>query len=205
MKNWKISEADFKNKYLIPTEKSIWITEQSKDSNITELIESKSLGTITSILYEDLKEIVFIDTDFTIDFIFKDDKTPEQKHQIDKIVYLEIKSYLKSQLKGTELKDYSVIKQILPQLISIGISVVLIVVIYIFAMKLEKGESVRISGRRAWLKQIIASIAETLGTTGTLIAGTLIISSFIYFIIRKYKNPKIGEILKITNSPRLTI
>lgn len=205
MKNWKISEADLKNKYLIPTEKSIWITEQSKDSNITELIESKSLGTITSILYEDLKEIVFIDTDFTIDFIFKDDKTPEQKHQIDKIVYLEIKSYLKSQLKGTELKDYSVIKQILPQLISIGISVVLIVVIYIFAMKLEKGESVRISGRRAWLKQIIASIAETLGTTGTLIAGTLIISSFIYFIIRKYKNPKIGEILKITNSPRLTI
>ncbi|WP_308992895.1 hypothetical protein QLS71_015460 [Mariniflexile litorale] len=205
MKNWKISETEFKNKYLIPTEKSIWLTDQNKDSNITELIETKSLGTITSIRYEDLKEIVFIDTDSSIDFIFKDDKTPEEKHQIDKIVYSEIKSYLKSQLKGTKLKDYSVIKQILPQLISLGISIILIVVTYIFAMELEKGESVRISGRRAWLKQIIVSIAETLGTTGTLIVGILIIASFIYFIIRKYQNPKRGEILKITNSPRLTI
>ena len=63
----------------------------------------------------DTVEIVFIGSGFTIDFVFKDDKTPDEKHQIDKIVYVEIKSYLKSQLKGTELKDYSVFKQILPQ------------------------------------------------------------------------------------------
>ncbi|SFD41875.1 hypothetical protein [Algibacter pectinivorans] len=205
MRNWKISEADFKDKYLIPTEKSIWLTDQNKDADINELIDTKKLGTIKSIRYEDLKEIVFIDTDYTVDFRFKDDKTPEEIHKIDKIIYSEIKSYLKSQLKGIEIKDYSVFKQILPQLISLGFSVILIVVTYISAMELEKGESIRISGNKAWLKQIIATIAEMLGTIGTLIVGTLIISSFIYFIVRKSQNPKRGEILKITKTPRLTI
>ena len=205
MKNWKISESDFKDKYLIPTEKSIWLTDQNKDADINELIDTKNLGTIKSIRYEDLKDIVFIDTDFTIDFRFKDDKTPEEIHKIDKSVYSEIKSYLKTQLKGIEIKDYSVIKQILPQLMTLGISGILIVVTYISAMELEKGESVRISGRRAWLKQIIVWIAEILGTIGTLVVGTIIILSLIYFIIRKSQNPKRGEILKMTKSPRLTI
>ena len=205
MKNWKISETDFNDKYLIPTEKSIWLTDQNKDADINELIDTKNLGTIKSIRYEDLKEIVFIDTDFTIDFRFKDDKTPEEIHRIDKIVYSEIKSYLKTQLKGIEIKDYSVLKQVLPQLISLGFSIILIVVTYISALELEKGESIRISGNKAWLKQIIVTIAEMLGTIGTLIVGTLIISSFIYFIVRKSQNPKRGEILKITKKPQLTI
>ena len=63
LKNWKISETDFNDKYLIPTEKSIWLTDQNKDADINELIDKKNLGTIKSIRYEDLKEIVFIDTD----------------------------------------------------------------------------------------------------------------------------------------------
>ncbi|MCB4807033.1 hypothetical protein LG651_02135 [Tamlana sp. 62-3] len=205
MKNWKISESDFKDKYLIPTEKSIWLTDQNKDADINQLIDTKNLGIIKSIRYEDLKEIVFIDTDFTIDFRFKDDKTPEEILKVDKIVYSEIKSYLKAQLKRIEIKDYSIFKQILPQLITLGISGILIVVTYISAMQIEKGESIRIAGRRAWLKQIIVWIAEALGTIGTLIVGTLIISSLIYFIIRKSQNPKRGEIFKMTKSPRLTI
>ena len=69
--------------------------------------------------------------------MFKDDKTPDEKHKIDKIIYGEIKSYLKRQLKGTELKNYSVFKQILPQLITLGISGILIVVKYISVMELE--------------------------------------------------------------------
>ena len=92
MKNWIISENDLNNKYLIPTEKSIWLTDQNKDHNITELIETKKIGIVKSVRYDDLKEIVFIDSDLTIDFIFKDDKAPEEKHQVDKIVYGEIKS-----------------------------------------------------------------------------------------------------------------
>lgn len=205
MKNWIISENDLNNKYLIPTEKSIWLTDQNKDHNITELIETKKLGIVTSVRYDDLKEIIFIDSDFTIDFIFKDDKAPEEKYQVDKIVYGEIKSYLKSQLKGTKLKDYSVFKQILPELVTIAISGILIGVTYISAMELEKGESVRISSRRALLKQIIVSIAEILGTTGTLIVGTLIIASLVYLAIRKFQNPKKGEILKITKYSKLII
>jgi hypothetical protein len=39
--------------------------------------------------------------------------------------------------------------------------------------------------------------AGGLGTTGTLILGTLIILTLIYFIIRKVQNPKKGEVLKL--------
>jgi len=205
MKYWKISGTDFKDKYLIATENSIWLTDQNKDANINELIETKTLGTIKSIRFEYLKEIVFIDSDHTIDFKFKDDQTPKEKHHIDEIVYGEIKSYLKNQLKGTELKDYSLFKQILPQLIALVSSGALIAITYISAMQLEKGESAGNSESSAWRKQIIVWIAETLGTIGTLIVGIIIISSLIYFIIRKYQNPKRGEILKFTKSPRLTV
>ncbi len=205
MKSWKISETDFTDKYLILTEKSIWLTDQGKDVNINELIETKKLGVVKSIRYQDLKEIIFNDTDFTIEFTFKDDNVLEEKHRMNKIVYSDIKPYLKTQLKGTELKNYSIFKQILPQLITLGVSVILIVVTYLSAMELEKGESPRVSGRRAWLKQIIVWIADVLGTIGTIIFGTIIVSSLIYLIVRKSQNPKRGEILKITKDTQLNL
>ncbi|UJH90903.1 hypothetical protein LZ575_19725 [Antarcticibacterium sp. 1MA-6-2] len=181
------------------------MTDQNKNVNIQELIATSSLGTINSIRYDDLQEIIFDDTDSTIEFKFKNDNVPEEKYQIQRSVYSEIKDFLKNNLRGTEVQDYSILKQILPHLIILGISVVLIVATYISAVELQKGESIRISGRRAFLKGIIVSSAEVLGLIGTIVIGILIISSLIYFIIKKYQNPKKGEIIKIKRAPQLTL
>ncbi len=205
MKNWIILESQLIDTYLIASEKSIWLSDQNKGVNINELIETKNLGAIKSIRYEDLKEIVFIDSDFTIKFNYKDDKATNEEFQVEKNIYSEIKACLKSNLKGTELKNYSVFKQILPKLITFGVAVTITIVTYIFALEIEKGESLKASGRRAWVKKIIVLIAETLGTTGTLIVGVLLISVLSYVIIKKIQDPKKGEILKITKSPKLIV
>lgn len=205
MKNWIISESELTNKHLIASEKAIWLTDQNKSANINELIESQSLGSIESIRYEDLKEIVFVDSDFTIEMNFKEDKATDKEFQLNKNVYSEIRSYLKTNLKGTVLKNYSVLKQIIPQLIVLGVTSILTIVTYISAMELENGETVRIAGRRAWLKKIVVTIAELLGTTGTLIVGVSLIGLLSYFLIKKIQNPKKGEILEITTSPKLNV
>ena len=205
MTNWIISDTDLNSKYLILTEKSVWLTDQNKNSDIQELIANSKLENIKSIRYDDLEEIIFNDTDSNIEFNFKDDNISEQIYQIRKSVYPEIKDYLKTHLRGTEVKNYSIFKQILPLLIIFAISVILIVATYISALEIQSGESIKVSGRRAWLKQIMVSIAEILGPIGTIIVGILIISILIYFIINKYKNPKRGEIIQIKRSPQLIV
>jgi hypothetical protein len=205
MKNWIISQTDISDKYLIPTEKSIWISEQPKGVNIQELIENKKLRNAKSIRYDDLKEIVFIDSDSTIEFNFIDDKTTDEELKLNKIVFSEIRSYLKNNLKGTELKNYSIFKQVTPHLVILGVTTMLTVVTYLSAIELENEGTVRISGGGYWFKKIIAIIAELFGATGTLIVGIILIGLLTYLLIRKIQNPKKGEILKITNSSKLTI
>ncbi len=205
MKHWKISESDGKHKYLIPTEKAIWLTEQSKNADIDELIRTRNLRAIQSIRYEELKEIIFIDSEYTIDFISKDDKDLGERYEVDKTTYHEIKTYLKNQLKGIALKNYSVFEQIVPQLVTLGFAIILSIVTYVTAIELEKGESLRTSGRKAFLKKIIVGVADGLGTAGTVIVGIIIISAILYLIIKKIQNPLKGEILRMTKYPKLTV
>ncbi|PCH77018.1 MAG: hypothetical protein COB98_04670 [Flavobacteriaceae bacterium] len=205
MKYWKIETLKLKHKYLILTEKSVWLTDQDSRVDINELIESKKLGVIKSIRYKDLKKIVFVDTDCTIEFVFKEGHTPDQTLEIDAAVYGGIKEYLKNKLKGTELKEYTVFKQMVPYLIAIGVLGLYIVITYFAAVELEAGGSMNLYGRKAWLKHVIVSISGVLGTSGTIIVGTVIISLLAYFMIHAYKNPKIGEVLKITKYPQLSV
>ena len=203
MKAWAISKTEVTDKYFIATEKAIWLTEQPKEADISKLIEDKALGTVRSIRYQELKEIIFIDSHFTIEINFKDDKATDEELQIEKSIYSEIRAYLKEHLKGTELKNYSIFKQILPQLFFLGIAALFSVATYLSAMELESGDTVRTAGKRAWLKKIIVLIAEQLGTSGTLIVGILIIGALAYFLIKKIRNPKTGEVLKMATSPQL--
>ncbi|MDY7394847.1 hypothetical protein UMM65_06310 [Aureibaculum sp. 2210JD6-5] len=200
MKHWILSETEFEKSYIILTEKSVWLTSQDKNLDINKLIETKNLGIVKSIRYEDLKEIVFIDSNFSIEFRYKDDSVPEINLPIDKMIYSEIKSYLKNNLKGTELKNFSLFKQILPHLISFVILSLIIGLTYMSALEIESGNEVRVSGGKSF---IITSIAKVLGSTATLIIGVIIISLLIYFISRKIQNPNRGEVLKIKKSPRL--
>ncbi len=203
MKNWIISESEVTNTYFIATEKSIWLSDQKKNVDINELIATKTLDNIESITYEDVKEIIFIDSEYIIEFNYLDDKITDKEFRMDENIYIDIKSYLKNHLKETELKNYPIFKQIASQLTVLGVSVFFVGLIYHTATELEKGESIRISGRRSWLKKIIVSIAELLGSIGVLIVGIILISIMSYFIIKKIKNPKKGELLKMTKYSKL--
>ncbi|MCE2611795.1 hypothetical protein LVD13_02345 [Flavobacteriaceae bacterium D16] len=205
MRNWVISKSEAMDTYMIAQEKAIWLSDQKKDTNILELIESKKLGKIKSIRYEELKEIVFVDSDSTIEFNYVDDKMTDEEFQLDRNTYSDISTYLKNNLKGTEIRNYSVLKQILPELTIMGAALVFFVATYLAALELENGGNINVSGYKSWLKQIVSSIAEVLGTIGTLIIGIIFIGFLTYLVINKVQNPKKGEVLKIKKYPKLSI
>lgn len=197
MKYWRISDSETTNTYLILTEKSFWITEQDKNLNIEKLIADKDLGIVKTLIFEELKEIIFIDSDFSIEFNFKDDNTEDVKIKVTSQIHIEIKKYLKSKMTGVEIKNYSILKQLYPLLIITLITTIFSFSTYFTAVAIENGENIRISGGKAWLKQIIVSIAELLGVTGTFIVGGLILLGCVYTIIKKIQDPKKGEIFMI--------
>lgn len=153
MKNWIINENELTNKYLIVTEKSIWISEQLKELDINEFIKNKNSGTVKSFKYEEIKEIIFIETNVSVQFEFKDKDTESEKFVIDKNVFGEIKTYLKNQLGGIEVKNYSLFKQVLPQLTTLGIGIVFIALTYSTALDLENGIEIPESPKSSIIKK----------------------------------------------------
>jgi hypothetical protein len=203
MKNWIINENELTNKYLIVAEKSIWISEQLKELDINELIESKNLGTVKSFRYEEIKEIVFIETNVSVQFDFKDKDTETEKFVIDKNVFGEIKTYLKNQLGGIEVRNYSLIKQVLPQLTTLGIGIVFIALTFSTALDLENGIEIPESRKSSIIKKLVLFLAELIGVYGSIIFGILFLLAFIFWINKKLQNPKKGEILKFNKNIRL--
>jgi hypothetical protein len=203
MKNWIINENEITNKYLIVTEKSIWISEQLKELDINELIENKNLGTVKNFRYEEIKEIIFIETNVSIQFEFKNKETESEKFVINKNVFREIKTYLKNQLSGIEVKNYSLFKQVLPQLTTLGIGIVFIALTYSTALDLENGIEIPESQKSSIIKKIVLLLAELLGVYSSIVFGILFLLTFIFWINKKLQNPKKGEILKFNKSIRL--
>ena len=203
MKNWIINENELTNKYLIVTEKSIWISEQLKKLDINELIENKNLGTVKSFRYEEIKEIIFIETNVSVQFEFKDKEAESEKFVINKNVFGEIKTYLKNQLGGIEVKNYSLFKQVLPQLTSLGIGIVFIALTYSTALDLENEIEIPESRKSSIIKKIVLLLAELLGVYGSIVFGILFLLAFIFWINKKLQNPKKGEILKFNKNIRL--
>ena len=205
MKIWIIDENENSQTYLIASEKAFRISEQPKNTDIQQLIQNNNLSNVKSIPYKELKEIVLIDTTNTLQLNYKDAKKNDKEFILTESIYTEIRSYLKNNLKGVQLKNYSVLKQVTSQLLILFIASVLSVVTYITATNIEAGKTINFSGRRAWLKKLIATIAEMLGSTGSLIVGTLLVGGISYLVIKKIQNPLKGEVLKISKSPQLSI
>lgn len=203
MKNWIISKGESTNKYLIVTDKSIWISEQLKELDINELIETKNLGTVKSFRYEEIKEIVFIETNVSLQFEFKDKDIETEKFVIDKSVFGEIKTYLKGQLLGIEVKNYSLFKQVLPQLSTLGIGIVFITLTYSKALDLQKGIEIPESQKSTIIKKIILLLAELIGVNGSIVFGILFSVVFIFWINKKLQNPLKGEVFSFNKNIRL--
>ena len=195
MKNWIINENELTNEYLIVTEKSIWISEQLKQLDINELIENKNLGSVKSFRYDQLKEITLVETDFTIEFKFKDKDEEKQSFKIVKTQYGEIRTYLKLNLKGISVKNYSLLKQVLPQLSTLALGIVFFLLTYQTAIELDNGVEIPESRKSSIIKKIVFYFAEFFGIYGTIIIGVIFIITLIFLINRKLQNPKKGEIL----------
>ena len=86
-------------------------------------------------------------------------------------------------------EQLSIWKSITSPLIGLAITLVLGWVIFEEAKVLEAGRTIEISGRRQLVKKLFAWVAETFGTTGTILATATIAAIFLYFIYRNYQNP----------------
>lgn len=195
MKNWIIERKGEFYTYLIISEKSIWISEQHKDSNIQELIKNKNLGNVKSFRYDQLKEIILIETNSSLQFSFKDNDEENQSFDIERNVFGEIRTFLKLKLSGISVKNYSILKQIISQLSTLGFGIVFIFLTYQTAIDLENGVEITANRKRSIIKKIVLVLAELIGVYGTIALGTVFVVIFIFFINKKLQNPEKGEII----------
>ena len=195
MKNWIIERKGEFYTYLIISEKSIWISEQHKDSNIQELIKNKNLGNVKSFRYDQLKEIILIETNSSLQFSFKDKDEENQSLYVERNVFREIRTFLKLKLSGVSVKNYSILKQIKSQLSTLGFGIVFIFLTYQTAIDLENGVEITAGRKRSIIKKIVLVLAELIGVYGTITLGTVFVAILIFFINKKLQNPKKGEII----------
>jgi hypothetical protein len=83
----------------------------------------------------------------------------------------------------------STVSALTPSLVGLAMTILFTFLINDMANDMAQGIPVDTSGRRAFVKQIMAWVAEALGSTGTLAVGTLLVGLCLYFMYKAYKNP----------------
>ncbi|MCT4700229.1 hypothetical protein [Tenacibaculum haliotis] len=204
MKTWIISENEIDNYYLIAKENSIWLTEQPKLTNLRELIDHKKLTNVSVHRYSNIKEIVFNDSDLTLEVEFIDDDTEDLELKFKaSLVYENVKSFLIENLKEIVVKNYSLIKQLKPTSIAILVISALTFFLYKIAISLQSGEEIRATGRRGFIKKIFVAIADFLGPIGSLTIGGILLSLLFFGFINTVRKPKQGKVIKIKKNTEL--
>lgn len=196
MKIWITSEEEKTKNYLIATENSIWITEETKDVNINDLIENNELSNMSIYKTNDIKEVLFNESDSQITIEFKDSKIKDIEINTNSEVFTDVNNFFVSNLKGVEIKNYSLLKQIKPSLFGTALFGGITWVLYTTALSIQNGEHLDTSGRRSLIRKIIVGIADFLGPTGSLIVGGLLTLLFVYTFINTIRKPKEGKVLK---------
>lgn len=196
MKIWITSEEEKTKNYLIATENSIWITKEAKDVNINDLIENNELSHMSIYKTNDIKEVLFNESDSQITIEFKDSKIKDIEINTNSEVFTDVNNFFVSNLKGVEIKNYSLLKQIKPSLFGTALFGGITWVLYTTALSIQNGEHLDTSGRRSLIRKIIVGIADFLGPTGSLIVGGLLTLLFVYTFINTIRKPKEGKVLK---------
>ena len=196
MKIWITNETEKTKNYLIATENSIWITEETKDVNINDLIENNELSNMSIYKTNDIKEVLFNESDSQITIEFKDSKIKDIEINTNSEVFTDVNNFFVSNLKGVEIKNYSLLKQIKPSLFGTALFGGITWVLYTTALSIQNGEHLDTSGRRSLIRKIIVGIADFLGPTGSLIVGGLLTLLFVYTFINTIRKPKEGKVLK---------
>jgi hypothetical protein len=89
---------------------------------------------------------------------------------------------LKNQLGGIQVKNYSLFKQVLPELTTLGIGIVFIALTYSTALDLENGIEIPESRKSSIIKKIVLLLAELLGVYGSIVFEILFLLAFIFWI-----------------------
>lgn len=196
MKIWITNETEKTKNYLIATENSIWITEETKDVNINDLIENNELSNMSIYKTNDIKEVLFNESDSQITIEFKDSKIKDIEINTNSEIFTDVNNFFVSNLKGVEIKNYSLLKQIKPSLFGTALFGGITWVLYTTALSIQNGQHLDTSGRRSLIRKIIVGIADFLGPTGSLIVGGLLTLLFVYTFINTIRKPKEGKVLK---------
>lgn len=204
MKNWITHQKEGINSYLIVNNSFVWITKQPQEEDINTLINEHKLNNVSIFNLEEIKEFIFNDTDNMLTINFKKSKHNEIELTPESSVYTEIKSYFLKNLRGVDIKDYSLLKQIQPFALGLLIFSGITWLLYTTAVSLQNGEQISTGGRRGLIKKIVVGIADFLGPTGVLIIGGILIFIFLSGFISTIRKPKQGNVLKIKKNTTQT-
>jgi len=182
-------------KNILITDKDVIITDEdykTKEAFLKKIENGEKgiLNTIHWIDYTTITKIVpFIKkTSFQLFFIENDKnkktylefKTQEEFNEV--LNFIVNKNHFRKEL--IKIKSFDSWKT---QLIVTGMSILLFALIYIDALHVEKREVVKITGSRRGIKKMLLTVAETLGTTNTIILGATITVALAIWTILAYK------------------
>jgi hypothetical protein len=188
-------------KNILITDNDIRITDEdykTKEAFLKKIENGKKgiLDTIHQIDYTTIIKIVpFVkETSFQI-FFTENDKNKKtylqfnsQEEFIEVLNFTVDKTHFRKSL--VKIKSFDSYKT---QLIATGMSILLFGLIFIDAQHVEKGEVVDITGRRSGVKKILLSVAETLGTTNTIILGATITVALAIWTITAYRKGNVTK------------
>lgn len=148
------------------------------------------LDTHHKIMYKDIEKIIPFKEEFAIQLFFKEagknEKTYLELNSADE--FLEIKNYL---LETTNLSLQKEVQRSFRTWIKSAIytfmASVITVMTYTSAKSLESGEQITVSGGKRGIKRLIILVAETLGSTNSLIIGIIIVGVFAYLTYNSFK------------------
>ncbi|SNR17016.1 hypothetical protein [Tenacibaculum jejuense] len=70
------------------------------------------------------------------------------------------------------------------------IAFIMTIITFNMARSIESGDTVSISGGKRGLKRLMLLLAESLGTTNTIVVGSLVVMAFLYWTYTSYKKGK---------------
>ena len=203
---WKISEENGLGYYLILRENVFVFAYFEDDNSVVKAIEERTINKPDIYSFKTLKEVVLIDNDCTLEIVSnKSEDRDEKEITLATDVYAKMKTILLNNLKDVNIKEYSLLKQITPQLGSILIIGFFTFAIYTAAISSESGGHMSTGGRRRFMKKIIIDLGEYLGSIGSLIVGGCLISFVVYLIVVRVKKPKIGNVFIFNKYSSLSI
>ncbi len=182
-------------KNILITNNYIRITDEdykTKDYFLEKLNSAKKgiLDTIHQIEYEKILKVVPFTKENAFQIFFNENdknkktylkfNTLEEFNEV--LNFIITKTHLRKDL--VKIKSFESYKT---QLIATSMSILLFVLIYIDALHVEKGEIVDTTGRRSGVKKMLLSLAETLGTTNTIILGAIITMILAVWTVTAYK------------------